>query len=169
MMLVRAVGHTPVMVPVSVLEGAGDDIRVSLERTVLLPSVKVREAGRAPARRVEYEERKKGGFGYFLDSAQFRNRFDTRAIFQGAPNVTIDGRSLTRQWQMYLPSTTGVCLANIWLDGNRADTKVLDAVPKETIAAVEIYSRAMIAPQQYVPGGSSCGVVLVWTKMAFRN
>jgi hypothetical protein len=119
-------------------------------------------------RRLEFEGRRKAGFGFFLDSTQFQSRFDTRSIFQGAPGVTIDARSLTRQWQMYFPQAAGFCLANIWLDGNRADTKVLEATPKETVAAVEIYSRAMIAPQQYVPGGSSCGVVLVWTKAAFR-
>jgi len=168
MMLVRAVGHTPAMVPVNVLDRDGEEIRALLERTVVLPAVKVKDAGRSPMRRVEYEERRKSGFGYFLDSAQFKSRFDTRAIFLGAPGVTIDARSLTRQWQMYFPSAAGFCPANIWLDGNRADTSVLEATPKETIAAVEIYSRAMIAPQQYVPSGSSCGVVLVWTKAALR-
>jgi hypothetical protein len=112
-------------------ERAGEQIQVSLERTVVLPSVKVKETGRTLMRRVEYEER--------------------------------------RKWQMYLPSAAGFCLANTWLDGNPADTKVLEATAKEPIAAVEIYSRAITAPQQYVPGGSNCGVVLVWTKAAFRS
>jgi len=169
MMLVRAVGYTPVMLPVNVLETGGEEVRVELERTVLLPSVKIRETNRLPMIRAEFMERRKLGFGTFLDSTQFQYRFDTRSIFQGAPGVTIDARSVTREWQMYLPSATGFCLANIWLDGNRSDTRVLQATPKEHIAAVEIYARATIAPAQYLPGGSNCGVVLVWTKAAFRR
>jgi hypothetical protein len=169
MMQVRAVGFTPVILPVDVLEKDGEEIRVELERTVILPGVRVKETNRVPVMRMEFEERRKSGFGYFLDSAQFRSRFDVRSIFQGAPGVTIDARSSMYEYKIYLNSTNGVCLANIYLDGFKSDTRVLSDLQKDQVAAVEIYLRPNIAPAKYLPIGSTCGVILVWTKSSFKR
>lgn len=169
MLLVRAVGYTPVLLPVEVLETGAEEVRVELERMILLPGVRVRETNRLPMIRAGFEERRRVGMGTFLDSADFQNRFDTRSIFQGAAGVTVDARSVMYEWQLYLPSSAGMCRANIIFDGMRSDTKVLQATPKEHIAAVEIYLRAAVAPPEYLPVGAGCGLIMVWTKSAFRR
>jgi hypothetical protein len=73
------------------------------------------------------------------------------------------------EYKIYLNATNGVCLANIYLDGFKSDTRVLSDLQKDQVAAVEIYLRASTAPAKYLPIGSTCGVILVWTKSSFKR
>lgn len=168
--LARALGYAPVIQQVDVLAKDNEDIAISMTRSTRLPNVTVNAvADKGPVVR-EYEERKKRGFGWFTDSLQFKNRADTRSIFQGAPGLQIDAdnsRSLS-EFKIYMPYTMGHCLANIYLDGFRSDAQMLSGLPKQQIAAVEVYMRPGEVPGKYLPFDSICGTVLVWTKQAFE-
>jgi hypothetical protein len=59
------------------------------------------------------------------------------------------------------------CPANIYIDGQISDTGVLISLPKDQIAAIEVYIRQEFAPAQYLLLSNNCGVVMVWTKLQF--
>jgi hypothetical protein len=77
------------------------------------------------------------------------------------------------------PQGSGGCRMEIYIDGNRFYTKgpkeplrlgdlgdlyVNDQIPTTTIAAIEVYPRAVGAPPKYQTLNGDCGVILIWTK-----
>ena len=66
-------------------------------------------------------------------------------------------------------SFSGSCEANVYLDGRKSGTDELQALPKDLVAAVEVYVRQPNAPAKCRPTNNACGVVVVWTKMALRR
>jgi hypothetical protein len=167
-MLVRAVGFSPMMMPVEISEPAGDLVNVNLERTVFLPGVKVTERTSVPKLLAEFEERKRLGFGVFLDSVAVKQKPTTKSLFEGIQGVRVQGQTVS-DLTIFMSATTGYCTPTIFLDGFKADTKVLMAMNKESFVAVEVYLRSTQAPAKYIAMGSTCGVVLVWTKSAFAQ
>lgn len=57
-------------------------------------------------------------------------------------------------------STGGGCGPATFVDGVR----VKDIPPLEQLEAIEIYTRAIQVPLQYVWAAQGCGVILFWTK-----
>jgi hypothetical protein len=167
-LLVRALGYTPVLQQLDVMTTGTDEVRLQLERAITLPASKITERKTLPPLIAGYEERKRVGFGTFMDSSVFKNRNNVRSIFQGAAGINVDGKTAS-EWDLYMSATTGWCHANIFLDGFKSDTRVLAAMNQEQIAAVEIYLRATEVPAKYTALNSTCGTVLVWTKSAFHK
>jgi len=165
-MLVKAVGFSPVLVAIDVLEQGGEEIRVDLDRNPLtLKGVKITERTKAPVIRQEFEERRKMGVGQFIDTTQIKTLFNVRSIFQGRPGLTIAGNP--PEFQIYMISNMGYCQPTIFLDGFRTDPQVLTTTNNNRIAAVEIYLRPVEVPPKYSVVQRTCGVVLVWTKDSF--
>ena len=167
-LLVRAVGFSPMMMPVEVTEPVGDPINVSLERTVFLPGVKVTERTTLPKNLAEFAERRRLGFGMFVDSVTIKQKPTVRSMFEGIQGVRVQGKTVS-DLDIFMSATTGFCTPAIFVDGFRGDTKLLMALSKESFAGIEVYTRATLAPPKYAALGSTCGVVLVWTKSAFRQ
>jgi len=170
MLLVRSVGYTPVMQPIDVMERQTDEVNVEMQRSVVLPGVKVTERLAIPVLRAEFEEHKRAGFGTFLDSSVIERKTNMRNIFEGIPSLEVTGRDNTA-FYMFTPvlSFSGPCPVNVYLDGRKSDTDELQGFPKDLVAAVEVYVRQPNAPAKYRPTQNACGVVLVWSKMAFRK
>ena len=59
------------------------------------------------------------------------------------------------------------CFMSIYLDGVRQSTRNLDDIPTDIVGAVEVYSSAANIPAEYNATGSSCGVILLWTKSGY--
>jgi hypothetical protein len=117
--------------------------------------------------KADYEERKKLGFGIFIDTAQITPLHNTRSIFQGRQGLMIEGNP--PQMTLYMYATTGYCQPTVKIDGFTSDTQVLVDYPKSNIAAVEIYTKASLAPAKYAPIMSTCGLILVWSKGSFAR
>jgi hypothetical protein len=77
------------------------------------------------------------------------------------------------------PQGSGNCRMEIYVDGIRFYTKgpkdplrhgdlgdlyINDQIPTTTIAAMEVYPRAVGAPPKYQTLNGDCGVILIWTK-----
>ena len=77
------------------------------------------------------------------------------------------------------PQGSGGCRMEIYIDGIRfytrgprepvrlgltGDLYVNDQIPTNTIAAIEVYPRAVGAPPKYQSLNGDCGVILIWTK-----
>ncbi len=167
-LLARAVGFSPTMMPIEVAEPAGDVVTVNLERTIFLPGVKVTERTALPRLLGEFEERRRLGFGVFIDSVTIKQKPGVRSMFEGIQGVRVQGQTVS-DLDIFMSATTGFCTPTIFVDGFKGDTKLLMAMSKESFAGIEVYLRATLAPPKYAVIGSTCGVVLVWTKGAFRQ
>jgi hypothetical protein len=170
MVLIRGVGFVPTLQPIDVLEKGTEEVNVELQRSTVLPGVKVTERLAVPILRAEFDERKRIGFGTFLDTADVARKFNMRNLFEGVPSLEVTGQDNTA-FRLFTPvlHMTGSCPANIYLDGRKSDTEELQALPKDLVAAVEIYIRQPNAPARYRPTDNACGVVIVWTKYAFSK
>ena len=170
MLLSRAVGFTPTLQPIDVLERGTEEVNIEMQRSVVLPGVKVTERLAIPVLRAEFEEHRRAGFGTFLDSSVIERKTNIRNIFEGIPSLEVTGRDQSA-FNMFTPvlSLSGPCPVNVYLDGRKSGTEELQAFPKDQVAAVEVYVRQPSAPAKYRPTNNPCGVVMVWTKMAFRK
>jgi hypothetical protein len=170
MLLSRSVGFLPTLQPIDVLERGTDEVNVELQRSVVLPGVKVTERLSVNPLRAEFDERKRTSFGTFLDTADISRKAHTRNIFEGIPSLEVTGRNNT-EFYLFTPllHVSGPCPANVYVDGRKSDTDELISLPKEQIATTEIYVRQPNAPAKFRPMDNACGVVLVWTKSAFRR
>jgi hypothetical protein len=61
----------------------------------------------------------------------------------------------------------GDCMASLWVNGVREPNipdNMIARLPKDEIAAVEIFNNEMQAPARFQTAGNQCAVVVLWTK-----
>ncbi len=170
---VRTIGFAPLFQPIAVLENQNDEVPVTMLATAL-PGVNVTGKQNVSLLQLDFEQRKREGFGTFKDSTEIVKHTSIRSVFQGIPSLVITGIDAT-SFALFTPTMSitnnpvGGCPANIYIDGKPSDTGVLISLAKEQIAAIEVYIRQEFAPAQYLMLGNNCGVVLVWTKLQFKR
>jgi hypothetical protein len=171
---VRAIGFAPLFQPIAVLEKQTDDIEVDM-LAVSLPGVNITGRQNVSLLQLDFEQRKREGFGTFRDSTEIVKATSIRSIFQGIPSLVITGVDVTG-FGLFTPGQSmstnnpaGGCRANIYIDGKPSDTGVLISLSKEQIAVIEVYIRQEFAPAKYLLLSNNCGVVLVWTKLEFKK
>jgi hypothetical protein len=170
---VRTIGFAPIFQPVAILEKGNEEIPVTMLATAL-PGVNVTGRQNVSRLQLDYEQRKREGFGTFKDSTEIVKHTSIRSIFQGIPSLVITGVDAT-SFALFTPTLSinnnpvGGCPVNVYIDGKPSDTSVLISLSKEQIAAIEVYIRQEFAPAQYLLLSNNCGVVLVWTKLQFKK
>ena len=144
-------------------------------RAVSLPGVNITGRQNVSLLQLDFEQRKREGFGTFKDSTEIVRHTSIRSIFQGIPSLVITGID-ERSFGLFTPGQSmstnnpaGGCPANVYIDGKPSDLGVLISLSKEQIAAIEVYIRQEFAPAQYLVLTNNCGVVLVWTKLEFTR
>lgn len=170
---IRSLGYAPLFQPIAVLENNNEEIQVDMLATSLR-SVNI-NAKNGSLLQLDFEQRRREGFGVFKDSIEIVRHTNIRAVFQGIPSLVTTGKD-TQSFYLYTPGQSlstnnpaGGCPANVYIDGKPSDTIVLGSLSKEQIAAIEVYIRQEMAPAKYVMLTNNCGVVLVWTKLEFRK
>lgn len=169
-----AVGRTPVSTIVDVMADEPAFVSASLRTVTNLEAMRVTASGTLRRAALQFEERRKQGFGSYMDSTAIAKRGTMAAVFYGMPGVTVQrqaGTSNARLFALYLPSTgTDQCMATLFLDGvMQADQEIMSTLFPGDIAAVEVYQQRLTVPTEFMNRNAMCGVVLVWTKRAFRN
>ena len=86
-------------------------------------------------------------------------------MFFEFPNVEVVPRSGGRFYITMLGNGGRRCLANLIIDGVKADFAQLDFLRPPDIAAVEVYPNRFAVPDRFVQN-NECGAVIVWTKWA---
>lgn len=170
MLLARAIGFTPTVQPIDVMDRPGEEVQVEVQRQVLLPGVRVTDRLNVPILRAEFDERKRTMFGVYLDSSAVARKTNIRNVFEGIASLEVTGTDQAK-FNLFTPllHVSGPCRANIYVDGMRSDTDELVTLPKDLVSGVEVYVRQPDAPAKYRPLDNACGVVLVWTRMAFKR
>lgn len=168
---VRAIGFEPYRATVEVRPGDGVPVSVRLERLAVLDTVQVR-ARRAQLLgpdMVEFERRRRQGFGRFFDSEQLGQFRMSRIsdLFWQVPGMRVQVGGPGGDRLVMRASVLGSeCTPDVYVDRMRLPPEMpLDlAVRPADIRAVEVYTRAMQTPPEFaINGASGCGAVVVWT------
>ncbi len=169
---------------IEVLPGRVTNVRLSLsaDPVQLDPIVVTVERREIALQAAGYYNRLEEGFGEFIDRAEIENRnpMEISDIFSRIPGVELyadpdnpiekyivlrGGRQASFSGGPY-----GRCFPRVVLDGlviNRGGDepagldRMLDPV---AIAGVEVFPTSSGVPAQYGGTGSSCGVILIWTR-----
>lgn len=156
----RRVGYRLSSVPVELRSGRTVEVTVTLARIVNLDSIRI-VAQRSRYR--EFEQRRKNGFGRYLDQAAIEKQhpLETSDLFRMMPGFRVVGFGI----DAHVVSTRGAvsfsgsCTPNIVIDGIQHQD--INLISPDAIGAIEAYPGPAGAPMQY---DSACGVVVIWTK-----
>jgi hypothetical protein len=166
---ISAIGMAPVVTVVDV--GVHDTavVATQLLASTVLGGVEVTAVRTGRVLAAEFNQRRKAGRAFVLDSTELvKNRTLPNAL-TGVPSVSVDNRGGLLNISM--PSNRGgSCSPTVRIDGSEAVFgHLVDLHPNE-VAAVEVYVRPTMIPAQFYTGGDppTCGMILVWTKYGFR-
>jgi len=179
MIRVQKIGFQPVTMVVAISPADTVPLTVLLNPMAqVLPKVTTTDTApkyHSPGLR-DFEERRAKGFGYFVTEAELR-RADNRKmtnVIRGLPNIhIICPRTGTRRGDCYATSMRqpqkyailgGECPLDIYIDGVGATDNDLEKMRVDEYAGVEYYPGGSTIPLQYNRTGSSCGVLLFWTR-----
>lgn len=168
---ITAIGMTPFSVAVDVPRADSAFISATLRTVTNLEAVNVTASTVRRRAAVLFDERRKQGFGSYLDSTSLATRGTLSSAFAALPGVTVQGASANgRRFNLYLPSTgIGQCLAMLQVDGiQQFDHEILGMISPQDIAAIEVYPQRTTVPTELMRTDARCGLVAVWTKRMFR-
>ena len=169
---------------VEVLPGRVTNVRLSLSPNPLQldPIVVTVERREIALQDAGYYNRLEEGFGEFIDRAEIENRApqEMSDVFSRIPGVELlaDPDNPLEKYVVlrggrqasFSSGPYGRCFPRVVLDGlviNRGgdEPAYLDRMlDPAAIAGVEVFSTASGVPAQYGGVGSSCGVILIWTR-----
>jgi Carboxypeptidase regulatory-like domain len=167
---VLSVGVAPVSATFDVLPRDTTMVTLQFGRPIVLSGMRVTaEAGAHVASR-EFDARRKVGNGYALDSTTVMRYPDFINVFNDVPGIRMSRR--LGSVALTMTNDKGVaCIPTMLLDGIDVSSNVIsDLFPRE-VAGVEVYAHPLAVPAELLPPGRppECGMVVVWTKYAFRN
>jgi hypothetical protein len=168
MVRVRKLGYEAQTFMVSIGPEDSSTIAVVLSRVAELPPVVTIDSVShyISSALTGFEERRKIGIGHFIDEAQLRKdsgRQLSNEILAHIPGVTVTlGGSIT--------SFRARCTPNIYLDnvlvyaGGKGTPPNLSRMETDDYAGIEFYAGPATVPAQFSAAGTSCGVLLLWTR-----
>lgn len=173
---VLRVGYLPESFTVEFRPGEAVEAEVSMQRAPIeLDGLTVR--GLMPSttlRNVGFYDRRKVGFGRFVDSDQLYRRKDSylSSLMRSIPGVNvIHCGPPTCMFRGYRVMASGgasslglTCPMRIFLDGVQVRNEDIDAMSVRALEGVEVYPRGAGIPARFAGTGSACGVVLLWTR-----
>ena len=168
---VAAIGMSPLSTVVDIAANDTAFVTAELRRVSNLEALNITASARRRRVAVQFDERRKQGFGSYLDSTAVGKRATMSAAFAGFPGVTVQHvKASGRLFNLYLPSTgTGQCLAMLQVDGvQQFDHEILGTFHPSDIAAIEVYQQRLTVPTELMRTDLKCGLIAVWTKRVFR-
>ncbi len=112
-----------------------------------------------------FEQRRRAGSGYVRTEDDIKRMGSMRGVFGTIPSVRIRRARSVFDLTVLLPrGAGGLCVAPLFIDGERADYDQLRTYRTADLVGVEVHPRASTVPQAFQSAFTDCGVVLVWTK-----
>ncbi|MBU6367553.1 MAG: carboxypeptidase regulatory-like domain-containing protein [Gemmatimonadetes bacterium] len=169
MLEARALGFEPMRVPVDLVLTREASVEVTMAAaTPKLDTLRVRGNADLWAVPPEFEQRRKSGFGRFIDPAWLEERKPQvmADIFRSTPGiVTMPGQMGREQVLMRGTGMTGSCVPAVFLNGLQIpmpDGNLDTVIQPMDVRAVEIYPRAASAPIQFQTR-NGCGSIVIWS------
>jgi hypothetical protein len=121
----------------------------------------------------DFEQRRARGGGYFITEAELRKN-DVKSMTYVARSIPGVKIVCSRSGSTCIAATTrqggrtqfggGNCPVDIYVDGIVYTDNDLEKMRVDQFAALEFYAGGARTPIQYTKTGSSCGVLLLWTR-----
>jgi hypothetical protein len=170
-LVARYIGAAPARRTIDIVAGDTTLVVMTMSKVVTLSTMNVASPARAKMLREEYEERQIMYHRFMFDSTYVGRQSSMANVFQSVPNVRVKRVGLTDFTLLVPDGHNGSCVPELRVDGVAInDFGQLAAIAPSRIVAVEIYPSATQIPAEFQRGGIryECGLVVVWTKWAFR-
>ncbi|HEX6049848.1 MAG TPA: carboxypeptidase regulatory-like domain-containing protein [Gemmatimonadaceae bacterium] len=172
---VLGIGMLPVLTAVDVPVRDTVTVHAVVRRVTALDVVRVTAPAAVRRLIAAFDERRRDGSGYMMDSTEIASRGTLASVFHSAPSAEVQylGTGSASEFVVTFPgkarpgSGTTRCVANLVIDGRQAEFQEFLMMRPREIAAVEVYPRAFSAPQQFIKD-RNCGALVVWSKWMFR-
>ena len=167
---VRYIGMRPAYATVDVSPGDTAIVSMRLSRIPVLPGMRSRETSLGRVMAAEFDARRKIGLGYIADSTVISRHTSVVNVLRDVPSLSVVQRNATLS-ALVPDGRGGSCTPTVWMDGVEAGYgNLFDLTPSEVVG-IEVYTRPLTVPAAFVEKGGElkCGVILVWTRYAFRN
>ncbi|WP_411280787.1 carboxypeptidase-like regulatory domain-containing protein [Gemmatimonas sp.] len=164
MVSARKIGYVTVAKQLDVLERGVTGLEVLVEKGTLVEQVTIRSTRIKSRDATELDERKVSGLGRFVDSTHFAKYDRTRQALDLLPGIRTQ---VGRAPGDFVIRGRGDCMASLWVNAVREPNtpdNLIARLPKDEIAAVEIFNNEMQAPARFQTAGNQCAVVVLWTK-----
>ena len=166
---ISSIGMAPVVTTVDVAVHDTAVVAAQLLASTVLGGVEVNAVRMGRVMATEFDQRRKAGRAFVLDSTQLVKSRTLPNALSGVPSTVIDNRGGLLNISM-TSNRGGSCSPTVRIDGfEGAFGHLVDLRPDE-VAAVEVYVRPTMIPAQFYKGGDppTCGMILVWTKYGFK-
>jgi hypothetical protein len=193
--LFRSVGYRPVRIRVRLAEG--DTVRADAsmvrEGAQQLDPVEVKALPAAPRGigREAFEERRRMGFGRFIDSTELRRNEQRRAsdLLRGIPGVRmvryrecdpprssrcgpVEERAASGRGTTSMTQRSETCWMSVILDGSVLYRSGSFSPPPDfsrdfrltSLESIEVYRSSSEVPTEYGGTSAACGVILLWSR-----
>lgn len=165
----RALGFLPQRIPIDVMEGVESVSNFTLESFgTYLDTVKVTGRRVYASRQLqEFEERRRRGFGTFMDEDDIekRNPFFVGDLLRMTPGVQVVPGQFGNRILMRGMGFQVNCYPAVFIDGMKVmnmDGDIDSYVNVQEIRALEVYSRGSSVPVQFQTL-DGCGSLVIWT------
>jgi hypothetical protein len=163
---ILAIGMSPVLTVADVTPADTALVIASMRKITTLDVIRVTASPLMRRLVRDLDERRKLGGGYYRDSTEVANHGSLFSVFFEFPSVKVQRTGRGSDFIVILPGTSNrQCLANVVIDGRKADFAELNFLRPSDVAAMEVYSRRMSLPMQFIRD-NDCGAIVVWTKWA---
>lgn len=157
----RRVGYSPIDQVVALRSDSVSQIRIVSSKNVLA-TYNVRATLTKGADRVEFEQRRKQGFGYAFEGKQLENKTDIGNLLRTVPGLDVQNRGFDLLVTV-AGGMQGRCKPKIIVDGFPSSMDVVSMHRPADFRAIEVFTRGTTAPTQYT-SLAGCGVLLFWSR-----
>jgi carboxypeptidase family protein len=176
LVIVRRVGFRPTSAIIEVAPRDTVRLAYALERLPAnLDTVVITAAKRQSARLMEFDQRRKLGFGDFMtqDEIEKRNSVYSTELFRKFMSINVSPSRTGAITEYFAISkreggnpNVGSCPMQVILDNVPLPTPFnLDLLPTpRDLGGIEVYPGASTTPPRFAGYNSGCGLILVWTK-----
>ena len=162
---VRVIGYVPMTRVIQLAASRPATIGITLDRAaVILATETVRGKLVYSRNLVEFDRRRRSGFGRYITSEEIARRPNARLgqLLQGTPGVRA-GPAGTEATVLMSASIGGFCIPTLYVDGHKDLSGDFNYLYSDEIAAIEVYVRESQRPPGY-SDSNGCGAILVWTR-----
>lgn len=167
---VRSVGVAPISTIIDVMPRDTAFVSMRFGRAITVDGMRVTARPGVRVMAQEFQVRRQSGLAYTLDSTAIAKYSNFVNVFNDIAGIRMSRRP--GHVDFTLTSDKGrPCSPTILLDGIDATGNNLSDLLPDEVAGVEVYAHQLSVPTELLPPGrpNECGMVVVWTKYAFRN